>query len=170
MMKKLILLCVGIWIFASCGLDRKAISSLLFLQYKNQTDQNISVQIFPISNYYGYDTLWFTLTPGENYTSDYYSSYEFTNGPGVFDTFQPGIYSVFNVDSAHVVFSDSLMVIYYARGIPQDSVLSDAIYYMEPRNIFNFDNYTIEKINETDFKATYIFTESDLIYADSIHE
>lgn len=172
-MKKLVLFCVVIATCSSCGLDRNTISSALYLQYTNQASRNISVVIFPISNYYGYDTLWFSLASGENFTSESYRSDDVEKSPGVFDTFVPEMYGIFQfVDSAGVVFSDSLLVTHYSRVIPYDSLSSpsDPIYYQQPRNIFNFENYSIEKINESDFKATYIFTESDLNYADSIHE
>ncbi len=172
-MKKLILFCVVIATCSSCGLDRNTISSALYIQYTNQTSRKISAVIFPISNYYGYDTLWFTLAPGENFTSESYRSDDVEKSPGVFDTFNPEVYGTFQaVDSAQVIFSDSLLVIHYSRRIPYDSLTSPTapIYYQQPRNIFNFDNYSVEKINESDFKATFIFTESDVNYADSIHE
>lgn len=156
----------------ACATDSKLNSSDLFLRFDNQTTRTVSVSVFPIDRGYSHDTIWFSISSGQSFLSEQFVSDEFLKNSDSFKTFNPEIYPVFILDSAQVIFSDSLLVTHYSRVIPYDSLSSpsDPIYYQQPRNIFNFENYSIEKINETDFKATYIFTESDLNYADSIHE
>ena len=158
-------------LFSSCH-DRKLTSSDLFLRFENQTSQNCFVTVFPLNRGYGHDTIWFNLSPGQFFLSNQFVSDYFLDDPHLFDTFDPTIYPVFNLDSAQVIFSDSLLVTHYSRLIAYDSIQNPTapIYYPEARNIFNFDNYSIEKINSNDFEATYIFTESDFNYADSIHQ
>ncbi len=166
-MKKYFVYILVVVVASSCITDTKISDSYLYLRFENPTTRSLSVSVFPIDRGYSQDTIWFTLQPGENFNSE-----QFVSELGPYDTFHPNVYPVFILDSAQVIFSDSLLVTHYSRVIPYDSLSSpsDPIYYQQPRNIFNFDNYSIEKINENDFEATYVFTESDLNYADSIHE
>ena len=168
---KLLIFLLSTLLLISCN-DNNLTSSSLYLQFSNQATRTISVSVFPSDLRYSADTVWFIIEPGQIFTSQNFRSDEFLKQSDSFSSFNPEIYPIFNLDSAQVIFSDSLLVTHYSRVIPYDSLSSPSapIYYHQPRNIFNFDNYSVEKINESGFKATYIFTENDVNYADSIHE
>ncbi len=166
----LILIFSAIFFFSSCH-DRKLQSSTLYLQYKNMSSEQVAFYNFPVPNQNTMDSVWFNLNPGELFTSNGYVSEPFLPSEKDF-TFNADIYPVFFLDSAQIQFTDSLLVSHYSYYTDTSaiSISYGAIFFSESRNVFNFDNFSIQKIDEYKFIATYIFTDEDVAYADSIHE
>src|SRR5690554_6107497 len=120
---------IAIFLLAtSCINDAKIVESYLFLRYENESSQSVSLSVFPVDRGYSNDTIWFTLQPGHHSVSD-----QFVSQLGPYDSFIPSEYPVFILDSAQVIFSDSLLVTHYSRLITYDSIQSPTapIYYSE---------------------------------------
>ena len=132
----------------------------------NSTSVRISVLSYKETITYK-DTTLAVLNPGDSFTIS-------LSRRGTVHSFPKSLFiGLANFDSIQVRFADTLNVVHYITNTNQTdsvNVPDEAIAYDEERNLYNHNNYSKEKIEEDHYKAEYNFRQSDLEYAQSIHE
>lgn len=166
-MNKIISLTIGLLLVSIIsGCVEKEI--FLNTNFRNSTNKTIQVYIYPTSSSFP-ETNWYTLAPSEMIKVLDTS----TRGSSPSNKLPNSLFPSFlSTDSSVVVFSDTLRVTHYTGRYSndQDTIRENVIAFDDSRNMFNEENFTVEKTGENTFEATYSFTEDDVEYAISINE
>lgn len=151
-------------IFAVFGCKPEA-ETTLRLEVRNELTQSIT--LYTYSNVSGSkDTLEIHLDPMDSYKGR-------LNERGASDDYPHILHRTFpEGDTTEIHFNDTILLKHFNRSWsePNQNPDSTKIYFEDPRNLYNSENYEKSQTGENEFKGIYRITEKDLEYAIEVNE